>query len=66
MTDYFHVDVFSDVPYAGNSVAVFVDPPPMTDRQLLSVTQELRHFETIFVSTGTESATVKARVFDLT
>ena len=65
MTDYFHVDVFSDVPYAGNSVAVFVDPPPMTDRQMLSVTQELRHFETIFVSRGTESATVMARVFDL-
>ena len=66
MTDYFHVDVFTDVPYAGNSVAVFVDPPPMTDRQLLSVTQELRHFETIFVSREAESATVTARVFDLT
>jgi len=66
VTDYFHVDVFSDVPYAGNSVAVFVDPPPLTDRQLLSVTQELRHFETIFVRRSAESEAVEARVFDLT
>ena len=65
MTDYYHVDVFTDVPYAGNSVAVFVNPPAPTDRQLLTITQELRHFETIFVDGAVGSGSVRARVFDL-
>jgi trans-2,3-dihydro-3-hydroxyanthranilate isomerase len=65
VTDYHHVDVFSDVPFAGNSVAVFVDPPTLTTSQLLRITQELRHFETIFV-TRSAASEVDARVFDLT
>lgn len=56
---YHHVDVFADRPYTGNSLAVFVDPPPLSSAQMLVITQELRHFETIFVS-GTS-----VRVFDL-
>ncbi len=66
MTGYYHVDVFTDVPYAGNSVAVFVNAPALTDRQLLAITQELRHFETIFVTGAIASGSVEARVFDLT
>jgi trans-2,3-dihydro-3-hydroxyanthranilate isomerase len=65
VTDYHHVDVFSPIPYAGNSVAVFVDPPTLTASQMLRITQELRHFETIFV-TRTAASEVDARVFDLT
>jgi trans-2,3-dihydro-3-hydroxyanthranilate isomerase len=64
VTDYHHVDVFSHVPYAGNSLAVFVDPPALTPSQMLRITQELRHFETIFVSRS--ASTADARVFDLT
>jgi trans-2,3-dihydro-3-hydroxyanthranilate isomerase len=65
--DYHHVDVFSDRPYSGNSLAVFVDPPPMSGPQMLAITQELHHFETIFVSrpVGAGAGTVSARVFDL-
>jgi trans-2,3-dihydro-3-hydroxyanthranilate isomerase len=66
VTAYYHVDVFSEVPYAGNSVAVFVDPPALTGRQMLTITQELRHFETIFVAGAAGSTSVEARVFDLT
>jgi trans-2,3-dihydro-3-hydroxyanthranilate isomerase len=65
MTRYHHVDVFSDAAYTGNSLAVFVDPPPLSAGQMLRVTQELRHFETIFVTTLTEPGTVQGRVFDL-
>ncbi|SDZ33915.1 phenazine biosynthesis protein PhzF family [Amycolatopsis xylanica] len=61
--EFHHVDVFSASAYAGNSLAVFVDPPPLTTSQLRRITGELRHFETIFVSTGAD--TVHARVFDL-
>ena len=51
MARYYHVDVFTDVAYTGNSLAVFVDPPPLDSGQMLRITQELRHFETIFVTT---------------
>lgn len=61
---YHHVDVFSDVAYAGNSLAVFVDPPALTNAQMSRITRELRHFETIFVVT-TGHGLVHARVFDL-
>jgi trans-2,3-dihydro-3-hydroxyanthranilate isomerase len=65
MARYYHVDVFADVAYTGNSLAVFIDPPPLDSGQMLRITQELRHFETIFVTTLTEPGAVRARVFDL-
>jgi PhzF family phenazine biosynthesis protein len=65
MTRYHHVDVFADAAYTGNSLAVFLDPPPLRAGQMLAITRELRHFETIFVTTLTEPDTVRARVFDL-
>ena len=65
MTRYHHVDVFADAAYTGNSLAVFLDPPPLRVGQMLAITRELRHFETIFVTTLTEPDTVQARVFDL-
>jgi trans-2,3-dihydro-3-hydroxyanthranilate isomerase len=62
---YHHVDVFSDVAYAGNSVAVVVDPPALSTEQMLAITKELRHFETIFVTSAVTEGAVQARVFDL-
>lgn len=64
-THYHHVDVFADHAYTGNSLAVFVDPPPLRTWQMAQVTQELRHFETIFVTTTADEDVVHARVFDL-
>jgi trans-2,3-dihydro-3-hydroxyanthranilate isomerase len=65
MTCYHHVDVFADVAYTGNSLVVFIDPPLLSTGQMLRITQELRHFETIFVTTLADPGTVRARVFDL-
>jgi trans-2,3-dihydro-3-hydroxyanthranilate isomerase len=65
MTPYYHVDVFAKVGYTGNSLAVFIDPPPLRAGQMLLITQELRHFETVFVTTLADPGTVRARVFDL-
>lgn len=65
VADFHHVDVFSTVAYAGNSLAVFVDPPPLTAAQMSAITRELRHFETIFVTASAGVAEVHARVFDL-
>ncbi|MEU7857542.1 PhzF family phenazine biosynthesis protein [Nonomuraea sp. NPDC049141] len=62
---YHHVDVFSDRPFTGNSLAVLIDPPPLSEGQMARLTQELRHFETIFVRSTEVPDVVHARVFDL-
>ncbi|WP_439680812.1 PhzF family phenazine biosynthesis protein [Embleya sp. MST-111070] len=61
--EYHHVDVFAEQPYTGNSLAVFVDPPPLSADRMLRITQELRHFESIFVTRVGDVH--HARVFDL-
>jgi predicted PhzF superfamily epimerase YddE/YHI9 len=53
------VDVFADVGYTGNSLAVFIDPPPLRAGQMLRITQELRHFESVFVTTLTDPGSVR-------
>ncbi len=63
--EYVHCDVFARSPYTGNSLAVFVDPPELTFEQMLAITQELRHFESIFVWSQQGTHTFRARVFDL-
>jgi trans-2,3-dihydro-3-hydroxyanthranilate isomerase len=62
---YSHVDVFSAEPYSGNSLAVFMDVPRVTVEQMLRITQELRHFETVFMESTVSPSTKRARVFDL-
>jgi trans-2,3-dihydro-3-hydroxyanthranilate isomerase len=63
--EYRHVDVFSPRPYSGNSLPVFADVRGLTAEQMLRITQELRHFEAIFVEPTADPGTVRARVFDL-
>lgn len=62
---YFHVDVFSTVPFNGNSLAVFPDAGVLDAKQMLAITQEMRHFETVFLFPDAERNTYHARVFDL-
>ncbi|MEU3556769.1 PhzF family phenazine biosynthesis protein [Streptomyces fragilis] len=62
---YRHVDVFADTAFTGNSLAVFPDAAGLSAEQMLAITQELRHFETIFLSGADGAPTVAARVFDL-
>lgn len=62
---FVHVDVFSAVPYGGNSLAVFPDSSGLNGGQMLAITQELRHFETIFLEPARADGVVPARVFDL-
>ncbi|ROO89040.1 PhzF family phenazine biosynthesis protein [Actinocorallia herbida] len=63
--EYRHVDVFAAEPFTGNSLAVFPDRPDLTGAQMLAVTQELRHFETIFLRPTDAPDAFEARVFDL-
>jgi PhzF family phenazine biosynthesis protein len=62
---YRHVDVFSNVPFGGNSLAVFPDAGNLDAEQMLRITQEMRHFETIFLQPTDRPGTVGARIFDL-
>jgi trans-2,3-dihydro-3-hydroxyanthranilate isomerase len=63
--EYRHVDVFSQRPYGGNSLPVFLDARSLSAVQMLGITQELRHFESIFLEPQQEPGVVRARVFDL-
>ncbi|MFB7463556.1 PhzF family phenazine biosynthesis protein [Streptomyces sp. NPDC056224] len=64
---YHHVDVFTDRPYSGNSLAVFPAADALTGAQMQSVTRELRHFESVFLlRDGAGVRNRRARVFDLT
>ncbi|MET9480422.1 PhzF family phenazine biosynthesis protein [Streptomyces sp. NPDC006638] len=66
---YRHVDVFATGPYTGNSLAVFGADGDLPDRttagQLLAITQEVRHFESVFLTPPDAAGVVGARVFDL-
>jgi trans-2,3-dihydro-3-hydroxyanthranilate isomerase len=62
---YRHVDVFSPTPFGGNSVPVFFNAPDLSASQMLRITQEMRHFEAIFLQPTDQPGTVGARIFDL-
>lgn len=64
-TEFYLVDVFSEHAYQGNSLAVFPDAGELDAAQMLRVTQELRHFESVFLSGWAGGRTVHVRVFDL-
>jgi trans-2,3-dihydro-3-hydroxyanthranilate isomerase len=63
--EYSHVDVFSELPYGGNSLPVFADSRGLSTEHMLQITRELRHFEAIFLQPTVDPCTVRARVFDL-
>jgi trans-2,3-dihydro-3-hydroxyanthranilate isomerase len=77
--DFQHVDVFADTPFTGNSLTVFLSDGPVTRAdgavpradgavtaaQMLSVTREFRHFESIFLEPTAARDRWRARVFDL-
>jgi PhzF family phenazine biosynthesis protein len=62
---YSHVDVFSQVPFGGNSLPVFPDAQDLSAEQMLRITQEMRHFEAIFLQPTGQPGAVRARIFDL-
>jgi trans-2,3-dihydro-3-hydroxyanthranilate isomerase len=63
--DYVHVDVFASAPFRGNSLAVFPDARGLNAAQRLIVTQELRHYESIFLEPLSAKNHVRAHIFDL-
>ncbi len=62
---YRHVDVFSQSPFGGNSLPVFPDAGDLGAEQMLRITQEMRHFEAIFLQPAGQPGAVQTRIFDL-
>ena len=63
--EFQHVDVFADTPFTGNSVTAFFSDGTLTAGQMLSITREFRHFESIFLEPAGDETRWRARVFDL-
>jgi len=59
---YFHVDVFATGPMTGNGLAVFMDTATWSAPLMQRVTQEMRQFESIFLSEVSPTGAT-ARVF---
>lgn len=56
-------DVFAERPYTGNGVAVFVDPPRLSREDLLTVTAEVRQFESAYLWPTADPSTFATRIF---
>lgn len=46
---YKHVDVFTQQPFSGNSLTVFIVSEMLKTRDMQKIAQEMRHFESIFL-----------------
>ncbi|BBD08295.1 PhzF family phenazine biosynthesis protein [Desulfovibrio ferrophilus] len=60
-----HVDVFSRSPLSGNSLTVFPDASALDGPTMQALTQEMRHFESIFLSPTEHAGTFEARIFTM-
>ncbi|HJW10393.1 MAG TPA: PhzF family phenazine biosynthesis protein [Albitalea sp.] len=59
---FFHVDVFATRPLSGNGLAVFLDADEWSAPVMQRLTQEMKQFESIFLSEITATG-ARARVF---
>lgn len=66
MLHYKNLDVFSKIPFAGNSLSVFILSEAIATEMMQKITQEMRHFESIFLLTHqTNKYEYVARIFTL-
>ncbi|ROS00373.1 PhzF family phenazine biosynthesis protein [Sinobacterium caligoides] len=57
------VDVFAKERLSGNGLTIFYDYDWLSAQEMLSLTQEMRQFESIFISKKINSSSVRARIF---
>jgi trans-2,3-dihydro-3-hydroxyanthranilate isomerase len=61
---YVVCDVFTDVPLAGNQLAVFTDARDLTEEDMRALAKEMNFSESVFVLPPTvEDADVRMRIF---
>jgi trans-2,3-dihydro-3-hydroxyanthranilate isomerase len=59
------VDVFAREPLSGNGLSVFLLDQELPTRVMQRITQEMRQFETIFLSRVERTSAVRARIFTM-
>ena len=62
--EYYHVDVFSDKPFSGNGLTIFINEKPLEKTLMQTITQEMRQFESIFLN-QTKPDTFRAHIFTM-
>lgn len=62
---YRQVDVFSRAPFSGNGLTVFPDATGLSTQAMQVITQEMRQFESIFLTPSADDAAVLARIFTM-
>lgn len=61
---YLHLDVFTDVPFEGNQLAVFPEPAGLTDAEMQTITREMNFSECTFIfPPETPGTDVRMRIF---
>ncbi|MCF6133152.1 PhzF family phenazine biosynthesis protein [Flavobacterium wongokense] len=61
---YYHVDVFSNKPFSGNGLTIFINPNILEKPLMQLITQEMRQFESIFLSEISPN-TFRAHIFTM-
>jgi trans-2,3-dihydro-3-hydroxyanthranilate isomerase len=61
---YYHVDVFSDKPFSGNGLTIFINEKSLEKSYMQTITQEMRQFESIFLN-KINSNTFRAHIFTM-
>ena len=62
---YRHVDVFTDRPFSGNGLTVFILEETLSTELMQEITREMRQFESIFLFPTEKPDTFQARVFTM-
>ena len=60
---YYIADVFTDVPFGGNPLAVFLDGAELETRQMQAIAREMNLSETTFVTPGSAEGHFRVRIF---
>lgn len=60
---FVQVDVFTNVAFGGNQLAVFPDASGLSDDEMLALTRELNYSESTFVLPSSDPATPRLRIY---
>lgn len=61
---YYHLDVFTNKPFSGNGLTVFIDTKSLNKSLMQTITQEMRQFESIFLD-QVDRTTFRAFIFTM-
>ena len=60
---YLHVDVFTDKPFGGNPLSVFLDAAGLSAAEMQAIAREMNHSESSFLFPAERGGAAKVRIF---